>query len=131
MSSLDLLGSALAPGCVGAPALTDWGAAVHSPLRPLGDLAVAGGVGLDAGRGALWHLARQWPCVRWGLPGCGGGVFAGAFGLARLGTAPLAAVSQAAGRGARRQQGGAEVGVADAPLARLSVFPAQPGLWPQ
>ena len=74
MIPLDLLGSALAAGCVGAAALPRWCAAVHSALCPLGDAAAARGVGFDAGRGALWHLAWQWPGVRWGLSR-GGGVF--------------------------------------------------------
>ena len=123
--------SALASGGVGASALPGRGAAVYSALCPLGDPAVAGGVGFDAGWGALWHLARQRLGVRWGLPGGCGGVPAGAFGLARLGPAPVGAVPQVAGGRADRQQGGAAVGAADAPLARLSLFPAQLGLWPQ
>ena len=131
MIPLDLLGSALAAGCVGAAALPRGGSVVHAALCALGDAAAAGGLGVDAGRGALWHLAWQWPGVCWGLPRGGGGVSAGAFGAARLGPAPVGAVPQAAGGGAGREQGGPEVGVVDAPLTRLPLLAAQPGLRPQ
>jgi len=93
--------------------------------------AAAGGVGLDARRRALRHGVGQCAGVCGGLPGGGGRFSAGAEQAARLGAAAPGQRAQAAGDRAGREPGGAAAGAAHPPFSRLSLLPAQPGLWAQ